>query len=297
MAMTDHRLELPSDRAALIGLGRRGCEHVRTLLRSIPGQEAKRSAFLIDHRSAARPNDPASEGIGPATSDDVPDFRCCELVGVVVVGAEHREASERRRLVLGLRNERPALLLGIVLPPPPGEPARLDPELLGELDCVACWPGDPARQEWGALLQVAVRDWVATVMVPSLFCIDISEVIALFCGVRQPLMVASASAALERPQTAVRSALAGLEARGFRAERATGLLAVVRTGFGLTVRHFEAVRDVLKGLPFSDEAGLAMASPVQVDLADTLRVTLFAAGPFAAPPWARAMGFDLAARS
>lgn len=225
--MTDYKL--PSDEVALIGLGRRGCEHIRMLLRSIPSQAATLSAFLIDHRPAARPNDPAFEGIGPETSDSVPDFRSCELVGVVVVGAEHREASERRRLILGLRNERPALLLGIVLPPPPGEPARLDPELLGELDCVAYWPGDPARPEWGALLRVAVRDWVATVMVPGLFCIDISEVIALFCGVRQPLMVASASAALERPQAAVQAALAQLDAGGFRAERATGLLAVVRT--------------------------------------------------------------------
>lgn len=282
--MTDDKL--PSDEVALIGLGRRGCEHARTLLRSIPSQEAKLTAFLIDHGSAARPNDPAPEGIGPGISDSVPDFRSCELVGVVVVGAEHREASERRRLILGLRNERPALLLGIVLPPPPGESARLDPELFGELDCVAYWPGDPALPEWGALLRVAVRDWVATVMVPGLFCIDIGEVIALFCGVRQPLVVASSSAALERPQAAARAALAGLEARGFRAERATGLLAVVRTGFGLTVRHFEAVRDELKRLPFSDAAGLAMASPVQAELADTLRVTLFAAGPFAAPPWA-----------
>ncbi len=79
--------------------------------------------------------------------------------------------------------------------------------------------------------------------------------------------------------------------------RTTASRPVARTGFGLTVRHFEAVRDVLKNLPFSDAAGLAMASPVQAELADTLRVTLFAAGPFAAPPWARAMGFDWAARS
>ena len=282
--MTDYKL--PSDEVALIGLGRRGGEHARMLLRSIPGQEAKLSAFLIDHRPVARPNDPASEGIGPETSDSVPDFRSCELVGVVVVGADHREASERSAFKLGLRSERPALLLGIVLPPPPGEPARLDPELLGELDCVAYWPGDPARPEWGTLLRVAVRDWVAAVVTPGLFCIDIGEVIALFCGVRQPLMVASASAALERPQAAVQAALAQLDAGGFRAERATGLLAVLRTGFGLTVRHFGAVRDELRRLPFSDAAGLAMASPVQTELADTLRITLFAAGPFAAPPWA-----------
>ncbi len=282
--MTEYKL--PSEQVALIGLGQRGCEHVRMLLRSIPSQEAKLMAFLIDHRLAARPNDPASEGIGLETSDEVPDFRSCELLGVVVVGAEHREASERRRLLLGLWKDRPALLLGIVLPPLPGEPVQLDPELLGELDCIAYWPGDPAQPEWGALLQVAVRDWVATVMTPGLFCIDISELIALFCGARQPLVVASASAPLEQPQAVVRAALAGLEARGFRAEHATGLLAVLRTGFGLTVWHFETIRDELKRLPFPDEARLAMASPVQVESVDTLRITLFAAGPFAAPLWA-----------
>lgn len=282
--MTEYKL--PSEQVALIGLGRRSGEHVRMLLRSIPSQEAKLIAFLIDHRLADRPNDPASEGIGPETSDGVPDFRSCELLGVVVVGAEHREASERRRLLLGLRKDRPALLLGIVLPPLPGEPVQLDPELLGELDCIAYWPGDPAQPEWGALLQVAVRDWVATVMTPGLFCIDISDLIVLFCGVRQPLVVASASAPLEQPQAVVRAALAGLEARGFRAEHATGLLAVLRTGFGLTVWHFETIRDELKRLPFPDEARLAMASPVQAESVDTLRITLFAAGTFAAPPWA-----------
>jgi hypothetical protein len=87
-----------SEQAALIGLGQQGCEHVRMLLRSIPAREANPSAFLIGSHFPDSPTGPASERLWPGTSESVPDFRRCEWVGVVGVGAEHGGTAERGRV-------------------------------------------------------------------------------------------------------------------------------------------------------------------------------------------------------
>ena len=123
--------------AALIGLGRRGCDCVQRL-RQAGLTDAY--GFLIDHEPD--PDWAEETALLEQTwlipnAATVPDFSACGLLGVVIVGAEHQDKSEQLSLRVGLLKERPAMLLGIVLPPPAGERNRLKPELLRELDSVA----------------------------------------------------------------------------------------------------------------------------------------------------------------
>lgn len=268
--------------AALIGLGRRGCECVQRLYRA---GIADTCSFLIDHDPDSRQEDAAPprklSWIG--STETLPDFSSCALLGIVIVGAEHQDKTEQLSLKLGLFKERPALLLGIVLPPPSGQSIRLRSEVLKELDCIAWWPGDPILPEWGALLHIAVSDWIAAVLGAGLVCIDISDVMGLFCGASQPLMIASASAALTEPQKAAYSALTDLYDRGFKPEQTTGLLVVIRASMQMTIPIFEAVTAVFEDI-LPDTATFAATTPIETGLQGRLRVTLFAAGPFAAPP-------------
>ena len=123
--------------AALIGLGRRGCDCVRRLRRA---GLTDAHGFLIDHEPDpdwAEETTLLEQTWLIPNAATVPDFSACGLLGVVIVGAEHQDKSEQLSLRVGLLKERPAMLLGIVLPPPAGERNRLKPELLRELDSVA----------------------------------------------------------------------------------------------------------------------------------------------------------------
>ncbi|MFZ1640209.1 MAG: hypothetical protein WAV07_01990 [Candidatus Contendobacter sp.] len=263
--------------AALIGLGRRGCEYVQRLRRA---GLADAHAFLIDHDSESRREDaPPDNTYWIGNAEIVPDFSACGLLGVVIVGAEHRDKSEQLSLKLGLLKERPTLLLGMVLPPPAGERNPLRPELLRELDGVAYWPGDPARPELWALLQAAVDDLVGAVSAPGPVEADLAELITVFGGARSILI---ASAALERPADPERmlavayTALAELYDRGFKPDQATGMLVMVR---GAGVEACEAVRRLFRDI-LPDAAPTALAAPAGEGWRERTRVSLFAVGPF-----------------
>jgi hypothetical protein len=267
--------------AGLIGLGWRSCKYVRQLHQALSIESC---AFLIDH-------DPESlqEDSSPAYTtlinhvEIVPDFSVSDVMGVVIVGAEHQKPSEILSLKLGLQKERPALLLGIVLPSPKGEPVRINSEFLMELDCVIWWPGDLALPEWCALLKIVVSDWLAPVLKGGLVCMDLGDILCLFCGSPQPILMASASAPLEQPQVATHTALASLYEQGFKPDLATGLLIVVRGGLNIGITHFEnAVYPLLEIL--SKTVTVAAALPIDIDLKDCLRVTLFSASIYTSEP-------------
>lgn len=266
--------------AALIGLGRRGCECVRRLRRS---GLADACAFLIDHDPESRQEDaPPERTCWIGNVETVPDFPACGLLGVAIVGAEHRDKTEQLSFKLGLLKERPTLLLGIVLPPPAGEQIRLKPELLGELDGVAFWPDDPGRPESWALLQAAVADLVDVVFVPGPVEADLAELIAVFGGARSILI---ASATRERPADPERmmatacAALAALNERGFKPDRATGMLVVARGGDGAGVEACEGVRRLFRDI-LPDAATIALAAPTGEGWRERTRVSLFAVGSF-----------------
>lgn len=268
--------------AALIGLGRRGCECVRRLRRS---GLADACAFLIDHDPESRQEEAPPERIcWIGNVETVPDFSACGLLGVMIVGAEHRDKTEQLSFKLGLLKERPTLLLGIVLPPPAGEQIRLKPELLGELDGVAFWPDDPGRPESWALLQAAVADLVDVVSmpVPGPIEVDLAELIAVFGGARSILI---ASATQERPADPERMtatayvALAALNDRGFKPDRATGMLVVARGGDGAGVEACEEVRRLFRDI-LPDAATVALASLAGEGWRERTRVSLFAVGSF-----------------
>ncbi|MBK8751677.1 MAG: hypothetical protein IPL99_08500 [Candidatus Competibacteraceae bacterium] len=270
------QIEHDCSSAALIGLGRRGCEYAQQLHKA---QYTDSCAFLIDYDSALQGDalpDPSTYWIGHTEIE--PDFSACDLMGIVIVGAEYQNEDESFNFRVFLSKERPALMLGIVLPPPAGELVRMDLTLLEELDCVMRWPGDPALPEWGALLHIAVNDWLAPVLGAGLVCIDISDVIYLFCRNSQSIVMSSASASLEQPQAAARAALASLYKQGFKPDQTTGLLVVIRGGL-ITMGDFEAVLAVFNTLP--DTVTVAAATPLERELRDCLRVTLFSTIPSA----------------
>ncbi|MDS4022246.1 MAG: hypothetical protein RKR03_17355 [Candidatus Competibacter sp.] len=265
---------------ALIGLGRRGCECVRRLRRVGLGDV---HAIMIDHDPESRQEDAPPERIAwIGNVETVPDFSACAVLGVTIVGAEQRDKTEQLSFKLGLLKERPTLLPGIVLPPPAGERIRLKPELLGEMDGVAFWPDDPGRPESWALLQAAVADLVDVVSMPVLGPVeaDLADLIAVFSGARSILI---ASATQERPADPERMmatayvALAALNDRGFKPDRATGMLVVARGGDGAGA--CEGVRRLFRDI-LPDAAVIALAAPAGEGWRERTRVSLFAAGTF-----------------
>jgi len=268
---------------ALIGLGRRGCDCVQRLRRA---GLADAHAFLIDHE----PDPDLAEEAAPLeqtwlipNAATVPDFSACGLLGVVIVGAEHRDKSEQLSLRLGLLKERPTLLLGVVLPPPAGERNRLKPELLRELDGVAYWSADPGLPASWALPQAAVADLVNAVFAPGPIETDLADLIAVFGGARSVLI---ASATRERPadpermEAAAHAALAELYERGFEPGRATGMLIVVRGVDDASVAACTPVRQVFQDI-LPDRATIALAAPSGEGWGERMRVSLFAVGAFA----------------
>ncbi len=270
--------------AGLIGLGRRSCKYVRQLHQALSIESC---AFLIDHgpESLQEDNSPAYTSLINHV-EIVPDFSVSDVMGVVIVGAEHQNPSEILSLKLGLQKERPALLLGIVLPSPEGEPVRINSEFLKELDCVIWWQGDPVLPEWNALLQIAVTDWLAPVLESGLKCFDLSEVLCLFCGNPQPVVMASASAPLEQPQIASCAALDSLYEQGFKPDLATGLLVVVRGGPQITMADFDTALSSICEI-VSDTTAVSFAMLIDFDLKDCLRVTLFSASVYTSEPHTR----------
>ena len=268
--------------AALIGLGRRGCDCVRRLRRS---GLADAHVFLIDHDPESRQEEaPPEHTCWIGNVETVPDFSACGLLGVVIVGAEHRDRTEPLSLKLGLLRERPTLLLGIVLPPPAGEQNRLKPELLGQLDAVAYWPADPAaRPEAWALLQAAVADLVEAVFAPGPVEADLADLIAVFGRARSVLI---ASATQERPadperiQAVTYTALAELYERGFKPDQATGMLIVARGVESGNVEACEAARRLFQDI-LPDAATTTVAAPAGEGWRERTRVTLVAVGAFA----------------
>ena len=264
--------------AALIGLGRRGCDCVQRLRRA---GLTDTHGFLIDHEPD--PDWVEETALLEQTwlipnAATVPDFSACGLLGVVIVGAEHQDKSEQLSLRVGLLKERPAVLLGIVLPPPAGERNRLKSELLRELDSVAYWPTDPGRPESWARLQAAVSDLVETMFAPGPIEADLADLIALFGGARSVLI---ASATQERPadpermQAAAYTALAELYERSFKPGQATGMMVVVR---GADIGECDAVRRLLQDI-LPDGATVALAAPAGEGWQARMRVSLFACWP------------------
>lgn len=267
--------------AALIGLGRRGCDCVRRLCQT---GLAEARAFLIDHDPEARQDDTLPENtcwIGNV--EIMPDFSACGLLGIVIVGAEHQDKTEQLSLRLGLLKERPTLLLGIALPPPAGERNRLKLELLRELDGVAYWPADPDLPESWALLQAAVDDLVGAVSASGPVEVDLADLIAVFGGARSVLI---ASATQERPadpermQAVAYAALAELYERGFKPDQATGMLIVVRGVDDAGVDGCDAVRRLFQDI-LPEGATIALAAPSGEGWRRRTRVSLFAVGAFA----------------
>ena len=265
---------------ALIGLGRRGCEYVRRLHRS---GLMDAYAFLIDHDSESRQEDaPPDHTCWIGNVETVPDFSACGLLGLVIVGAEHRDKSEQLSLRVGLLRERPTLMLGIALPPPAGEQYRLRPELLRELDGMAYWPDDPTRPESWVLLQAAVADLVDAVFAPGPVEADLADLIAAF-GAARSILIASATqerpADPERIQATAYTALAELYERGFKPDQASGMLVVVRGVDDACIDGCEAVRQMFRdSLP--DAATTALAAPAGEGWRERVRVSLFAVGSF-----------------
>ena len=271
--------------AALIGLGRRGCDCVRRLRQT---GIAAAQAFLINHDPETRQkDDPPENTCWIGNIETVPDFSACGLLGVVIVGAEHQDKTEQLSLRLGLLKERPAVLLGIVLPPPTGEQNRLKPELLRNLDGVAYWPADPGLPASWALLQAAVTDLVDAVFAPGPIEADLADLIAVFGNARSVLI---ASATQERPapdtermQAVAYAALAELYERGFQPGQATGMLAVARGVGEAGAGGYDAVRRLFQDI-LPDAATVALATPSGEDGRERTRVTLVAVGAFAAIP-------------
>lgn len=268
----DHTTPSMAETAALVGLGRRGCAVVRQLQHTL---DIPSRAFLIDDGPPA-PRDDAGLDEEP---DPVADFSTCDLMGVVIVGAEYSNPEAVRTFLRDLAKDRPALLLGIVLPPPIGEPVRLDPHLRATWDGVLDWPSDPVRPDDIPRLARAVSDWLAPILGGGLVCIDLSEVIILVSrGQPQALMIGSATVSLDRPEVAARMALADLDAQGFQLDHCAGMLVVIRVGLKFTIDQFEAIGDVFQALPLPEPFTLALSTPVDQALlkSDLIQVTVFA---------------------
>ena len=269
--------------AALMGLGRRGCACVQRLRRA---GLTDAHGFLIHHASdpgLAEDTAPLEQTWLIPNAATVPDFSACGLLGIVIVGAEHQDKSEQLSLKLGLLKERPAVLLGIVLPPPAGERNRLKPELLRELDGVAYWPADPESPAAWALLQAAVTDLVEAVFAPGPITADLADLITVFNSARSVLI---ARATQERPadpaqmQATAYAALAELYERGFQPAQATGLLIVMRGAASATGAAGAVVRPLFQDI-LPDGATAALAAPTGAGWRERTRVSLFAVGTFA----------------
>ena len=248
--------ESVEDRTALIGVGRRSCEYIRQLHQAL---SIDCCAFLIDHDSESRQEDtPPADTFWIGHVGIVPDFSFSKVMGVVIVGAEHQNPSEMYSFKLGLQKNRPALLLGIVLPSLDGEPVRINLEFLTELDSVIWWPGDPALPEWGALLFMAVDDWLAPVLSANVIYIDFSEMVRLFCGNPQPVVVASASAPAEQLDKALCATLDTLHQQGCKLDQATGVLAMIHV-VAPYLSLFEQITDLIADRLPDNTANSSMA--------------------------------------
>ena len=271
------KFESVEDRTALISIGRRSCEYIRQFHQALSMDSC---AFLIDHDPESRQEDtPPADTFWINHVGIIPDFAFSEMMGIVIVGAEHQNPSEMYSFKIGLQKERPALLLGIVLPPPDGEPVRINSEFLTELDSVIWWPGDPALPEWGDLLFIAVNDWLAPLLGGGLICIDFSDMVCLFCGKPQPVVVTSVCAHPEQLYGAISAALTSLCQQGFKLDHVTGLLAVITVSqHNGTIQIFETVCDLISQM-LPDSVTMGATMPLDEKLKDCARVTLFFANP------------------
>lgn len=269
--------------AALIGLGRRGCDCVQRLRRA---GLTDAYGFLIDHE----PDPGLEEETVPLeqtwlipNAATVPDFSACGLLGIVLVGAEHQDKSEQLSLRVGLLKERPAVLLGVVLPPSPGERNRLRPELLRELDGAAYWPTPLELPASWARLQAAVTDLVDAVFTPGPIETDLADLIMVFGGARS-VLIASATqehpADPERMQATAYTALAELHEQGFKPGQATGMLVVMRGADDVSVKAGAVAHQLFRDI-LPDGATVAMAMPAGECWRTRTRVTLVAVGTFA----------------
>ena len=264
--------------AALIGLGRRGREmvsqlHQRLDLFSIP--------FLVSDEPAAwrdRFGSKAGTESGDLTVPDL-DFSGCDIMGILIVGAEYHNPEVVRMLQQSLARDRPFLLLGIILPPPTGEPVRLDPRLRSVCDCLLDWPSDPVLPDDISRLALAASDWLSPVLNAGLICIDVADIAGVFGrGEARTLLMGSASAPNDQPVVAAHAVLANLRAQGFIANQCRGLLVVIRAGLDFTLKHLEDIDAVFQALPFPDAVTRAMSVPDDQESAkkSLIRVTAFA---------------------
>ena len=269
--------------AALIGLGQRGCDCVQRLRRA---GLTDAYGFLIDHE----PDPGLEEETVPLeqtwlipNAATVPDFSACGLLGIVLVSAEHQDKSEQLSLRVGLLKERPAVLLGVVLPPSPGERNRLRPELLRELDGAAYWPTPLELPASWARLQAAVTDLVDAVFTPGPIEADLADLIMVFGGARS-VLIASATqehpADPERMQATAYTALAELHEQGFKPGQTTGMLVVMRGADDASVKAGAVARQLFRDI-LPDGATVAMAMPAGECWRARTRVTLVAVGTFA----------------
>lgn len=268
--------------AALIGLGQRGCAVIRRLR---PSLEFESCAFLFDDDPMGRFD---NLGLGEGTdgndfSDPIFDLSGCGLMGVVIVGADYHNPEIVQKLQRELIRNRPALLLGIVLPPRPGESVRLDPSLRAAWDCFIDWPNDPGVLVDNTRLAMAASDWLSPIFDPGMICLDISDMIILFgCGEPLALRVGSATLPFDQPQAAAQMALADLYRQGLVLAECTGVLVVMRVGLNFEMGHFEAVHAVFEALPLPESFTAAFFSaPTDQNCVehDLIRVTVFAVCP------------------
>ncbi len=264
----------------LIGLGRRGCEQVRRLRHA--GLAEITHGFLIDHDIEYR-HDPSTdldavEWIGNTAT--LPDFSACELLAIVIIGAEHQDRSEQLSLKLGLFKERPTLVLGIILPPPAGQSSRLKSALLREMDSIVHWPGDPLEPSSWALLQTAVST-LSNAFLEKSIPVNIADLINLFSGTSQRLFVASHTRERsdeDSAHTALYSALADLYPQGFKPDQVTGLLLVIRADPDYKSDQLPAVCVLLRDILAANATMTALLLPAN-NWQMRLQVTLFATAP------------------
>lgn len=270
-----------SEPAALIGLGRRGCAAIRHLRKILDVESL--AFFFGDDPAACIDDSGGGEGTnGFSPPAPAPDLAVCSFMGVLVVGADYHDPGAVRRLRRELERKQPALLLGIVLPPLPGEPVRLDPRLRAAWDCAIDWPSDPETPADASRLALTVSDWLSPVLSGGIVCIDIADLLILVsCGRSPVLRVGSATAAHDQPLTAAQRALTDLYGRGFTLDECGGMLVVIRVGFKFTIGQYEAIGEVFQALPLPEPFVLSLSCPVDPACIerDLVRVTVFAVCP------------------
>lgn len=268
------------DPVALIGLGQRGCEAICGIRQTL---DFESFTFLLDN-GVQETWSIGAKADGNGLPERMPNLSACGLMGVVIVGADYYNPEVVQALQNELLRERPALVLGIVLPPCPEEPIRLDPNLQATWDCVINWPNDPRTPVDRLRLAMAVSDWLSPVVIGGLICIDIADILTMIsCGQPpQELQIdSSATMPLEQSQTAAQMALADLYRQGFVLEECRGMLVVIRVGLAFTISLFEAVGDVFMALPSPEPFRLALTSPFDAACIENnlSRVTIFAVCP------------------